>query len=102
MTESRNDQIERRQFFRLDMEKEIVDIFLQDENGQSNQKKIACLNFSQAALKLECDQDLPLQTTVKIVFHAKEAKSQNMFGQVLRCSQKDHGWFEIVLMLARN
>ena len=37
--------IERRQAFRLDMEKELVDIVWTDEQGHQHQKKIACLDF---------------------------------------------------------
>ncbi|MFQ3208834.1 MAG: hypothetical protein ACI9U5_001087 [Colwellia sp.] len=45
MTDSRNDEIERQISFRLDMEKELVEIFWVDEKGQKYNKSITCLDF---------------------------------------------------------
>jgi len=57
MADSSFDESERRSSFRLDMEKELVDIMWQDENGQ----EIICLDFSRGGLKLDCDVALPAQ-----------------------------------------
>ena len=52
MSDSSFDEMERRKSFRLDMEKELVDITWTDESGQLRSKKIACLDFGRGGLKL--------------------------------------------------
>jgi len=102
MTESSSDEVERRQSFRLDMEKELVDIVWLDEQGKEHIKKIACLDFSRGGLKLDCDQILPLQTAVTIVFKSADTNSQKLYGKVLRCIKQENGWYEIALTLDSN
>ena len=102
MTEISIEEMERRQTFRIDMEKEFVDITWQDKIGLQHQKKTVCLNFSQSGLKLECDQEIPEQTIVKVIFKAAETKSRVLIGKALRCTKKEHGWFEIALLLEQN
>ena len=103
MTDSSSDDTdERRQSFRLDMEKELVDIVWKDEQGQEHSKKIVCLDFSRGGLKLDCDQALTLQTPVTIVFKSAHSNSQKLYGKVLRCIKQKNGWFEIALILERN
>ena len=99
MTESSSDETERRQSFRLDMEKELVDIVWSNEQGQELSKKIACLDFSRGGLKLDCDQAIPLQTPVTVVFKSANSNSQKLYGKILRCIKQDNGWFEIALIL---
>jgi c-di-GMP-binding flagellar brake protein YcgR len=99
MTESEQDNEERRQSFRLDMEKEIVDIVWQNDSGEQHAKKIACLDFSRGGLKLDCDQEIVPQTQVTVVFKAADPRSQNLTGKVIRCIKQDNGWFEIALKL---
>lgn len=91
--------IERRQSFRLDMEKELVDIVWSDEDGQEQQKKIACLDFSSGGLKLDCDHAIPLHKSVTVLFKAANPNSQRLFGKVIRCLKQDNGWFELALRL---
>lgn len=103
MAESSSDGIdERRKSFRLDMEKELVDIEWIDEQGLEQSKKIVCLDFSRGGLKLDCDQALVLKTPVTIVFKSAHSNSQKLFGKVLRCIKQKNGWFEIALILERN
>ena len=101
MTDADQDKTndERRQSFRLDMEKELVDIFWQNEQGQQVNQKIVCLDFSKGGLKLDCGQAIPLQTPVTVVFKAADPKSQKMTGRVIRCIQQDSGWFDVALQL---
>ncbi|OUR59495.1 PilZ domain-containing protein [Colwellia sp. 39_35_sub15_T18] len=99
MTDSSFDELERRQSFRLDMEKELVDILWTDEQGQERTKKIACLDFARGGLKLDCDIALPTQTEVIINFKSANANNQKLHGKVLRCIKQDNGWYEIVLTL---
>ncbi|MGL1957666.1 MAG: PilZ domain-containing protein [Colwellia sp.] len=99
MTESSIDEEDRRKSFRLDMEKELVDIVWTDEIGQEITKKIACLDFARGGLRIDCDQALPLNTQVTITFKSASANSQNLYGSVLRCIKQSNGWFEIALRL---
>jgi len=99
MTDSSFDELERRKSFRLDMEKELVDILWTDEQGQERTKKIACLDFARGGLKLDCDIALPTQTKVTIDFKSANANNQKLHGKVLRCIKQDNGWYEIVLIL---
>lgn len=93
------DEIERRRSFRLDMEKELVDILWTDEQGQEHSKKIACLDFSRGGLKLDCDENLPVNAAVTVVFKSASASSQKLYGKVLRSIKQQSGWFEVALTL---
>ena len=99
MSDSSNEEMERRKWFRLDMEKELVDIVWKDENGKEHNKKITCLDFSRGGLKLDCDQDLPINASVTVVFKSAHANSQKLYGKVLRSIKQDNGWFEVALIL---
>ncbi len=96
--ESLNEQ-ERRKHFRIDMEKELVDIQWTDDKGNLIKKKIACLDFSRGGLKLDCDQSIPVKTEVVIIFQSADPRNQRLNGKVLRCLKQDNGWFEIGLSL---
>jgi len=102
MNDSSDSDLERRGSFRLDMEKELVDIRWTDENGQERTKKIICLDFARGGLKLDCDIVLPVQTAVTVVFKSADANTQKLFGKVLRCIKQDSGWFEIALVLDKD
>lgn len=99
MSDITNNEEDRRQSFRLDMEKELVDIVWTDSAGVERQKKIACLDFSRGGLKIDCDQAIEPQSQVTIVFKAANPNSQKLHGRVLRCIKQDNGWFEIALRL---
>jgi hypothetical protein len=102
MTDSSFDESERRSSFRLDMEKELVDIMWVDEHGQEKSKKIICVDFARGGLKLDCDIALPVQTPVTVLFKSASANNQKLYGKVLRCIKQDTGWFEIALGLDNN
>jgi hypothetical protein len=102
MTDSSDGDLERRSSFRLDMEKELVDIMWTDENGKEKSKKIICLDFARGGLKLDCDIALPVQTAVTIVFKSASANNQKLYGKVLRCIKQDNGWFEMALILDKD
>jgi c-di-GMP-binding flagellar brake protein YcgR len=90
---------ERRQSFRLDMEKEFVDILWKNEAGQETNKKIICIDFSKGGLKLDCDQSIPINTQVTIRFKAAAANNQVLSGKIIRCLKQDTGWFELAVQL---
>lgn len=102
MTDSSDNDLERRSSFRLDMEKELVDIVWTDESGQERTKKIACLDFARGGVRVDCDMELPVQTAVTIVFKSASANNQKLSGKVLRCLQQDNGWFEMALVLDKD
>jgi len=99
MTDSANIDDERRQSFRIDMEKELVDISWTDEKGNKQQRKIVCLDFSRGGLKVDCDQAIPISSNIEILFKAAHPTSQTLKGIVLRCIQGDSGWYHIALQL---
>jgi hypothetical protein len=102
MSDSSDDDQERRSSFRLDMEKELIDIMWTDESGQERSKKIVCLDFARGGLKLDCDIALPVQAAVTVVFKSANENSQKLFGKVLRCIEQDNGWFEVALILDKD
>lgn len=102
MTDSSDSDLERRSSFRLDMEKELVDIMWVDNTGQERVKKIICLDFARGGLKLDCDIALPVQTAVTIVFKSASANNQKLYGKVLRCIKQDNGWYEMALVLDKD
>ena len=102
MNDNSDSGVERRSSFRLDMEKEFVDILWTDENGLEQSKKIVCLDFSRGGLKLDCDISFPVNTAVVVHFKAASANSQKLSGKVLRCVKQENGWFEVALILDKN
>lgn len=90
---------ERRQSFRLDMEKELVDIIWTDSEGRKREKKIACLDFSKGGLRVDCDHEIELQTDATVIFKAASPNSRKLGGRVIRCVKQDNGWYEIALRL---
>jgi hypothetical protein len=101
MKVSNEKKTDRRQFFRLDMEKELIDITWQDKGVDKN-KKIACFNFSRGGVKIDCDEPIPVSVTLTITFKAAAPKSQILKGKVLRCLKQKNGWFEIALILGTS
>jgi hypothetical protein len=94
-----SEENERRQSFRIDMEKELIDIVWTDDYGHEQCKKIVCLDFSRGGLKLDCDCAIGVNTQVTIIFKAANPNSQKLTGKVLRSIQQDNGWFEIGIQL---
>lgn len=99
MKDNSDGDLERRSSFRLDMEKELVDIMWTDENGQERTKKIICVDFARGGLKLDCDIVLPEKTPVTVVFKSANVNNQKLYCKVLRCIKQDSGWFEIALVI---
>ncbi|MBO9489986.1 PilZ domain-containing protein [Endozoicomonas sp. G2_1] len=92
-----SDDDERRQSFRLDMEKELIDLSWQDAEGHVQVKKTACLDFARGGIKVDCDQSIEVGTEVAVTFKAHEAQSQRLSAQVIRCALQDNGWYHIAL-----
>ena len=92
-------EIERRGAFRLDMEKELVDVSWTDGGGQPFKRKITCVDFSRTGVRLDSDQEIPLETVMRVTFKASHPDSRAVTGKVIRCLEQDNGWFEIALQL---
>ena len=99
MADDNEKDAERRQSFRLDMEKELVDISWENEIGQTINKKIVCVDFSKGGLKLDCDQSIPINTQVTIRFRAAATNNQIITGKIIRCLKQNTGWFELAVKL---
>jgi hypothetical protein len=99
LNKSIEDKNERRQSFRLDMEKELVDILWVNDQQQQVQRKITCLDFSRSGLKLDCDTLIPLHTEVTVIFKATHPNSKSLYAKVIRCIEQETGYFEIALRL---
>jgi len=102
MTESGNDEIDRRNSFRLDMEKEMVDISWTNDVNQERIKKVACIDFARGGLKIDFDEPLPLGIKVDVIFRSTETKSKILPAKVLRCIKQDNGWYEVALLLDKD
>ena len=96
---SMKDNSERRQFFRIDMEEELVDIIWQDEDGVEQRKKITCLDFSRGGVRADCDDEIPPNTSTTVIFQAADPSSQQLHGKVLRCIKQPSGSYQIALKL---
>ena len=99
MTDSSNHEIERRQSFRLDMEKELVTVSWADENGRQWSKSLACLDFSRGGARIDCDMAISEGSDATITFKANTPDKQTFQCQVVRCSEQPTGWYEIAFTL---
>ncbi|NMP33098.1 PilZ domain-containing protein [Thalassotalea sp. M1531] len=98
MSESSNHEIERRTSFRLDMEKELIDVTWQDNSGQQFTKKVACLDFSKGGVRIDSDIAMQVDTPVTVIFKGNSPQRQELQGKVLRCIKQDTGWFEVAFI----
>jgi len=99
MSESSNFDKERRESFRLDMEKELIDVKWTDSSGRSQLKKVACRDFSKGGLRIDCDVEIEQGTRVEIIIQATSRKPQLLNARVIRCKQLENGWFEVAFLL---
>ena len=99
MSENELNGVERRKSFRLDMEEELIDIFWKNEKGVEESRKIACLDFSRGGVRIDCDVEIPVNVLVKVLFQAADPASQSLHGKVIRCIEKQNGFYEIALKL---
>ena len=100
MTDSSNHEIERRQSYRLDMEKELVSVSWTDDAGREWQKTLACLDFSRGGVRVDCDMAIAEDSQVSLTFKANTPEQQTFQCRVLRCIEQPNGWYEIAFALA--
>jgi len=99
MSDDHSPEIERRKHFRLDMEKEMIDITWTSEDNQEVNKKVVCIDFSRGGAKIDCDYAIPVNTVVTLIFRQAAPQSQKLQAKVIRCVKQDTGWFDIGLLL---
>lgn len=99
MSEASVSQVERRQYFRIDMEEEMVDISWHDQSGQEQTKRIQCLDFSRGGLRVDCKDEIPPHTEATVIFQAADPNSRHLYCRVLRCIKQPSGFFQIALKL---
>lgn len=100
MSDSSNHEIERRQSFRLDMEKELIDIQWTDDAGRTIKKKLACRDFSKSGLRIDSDVEIAVGTQVTVIIKSNTKQSQTLLAKVIRCLQQDNGWYEVAFKLS--
>jgi hypothetical protein len=100
MTESANHEHDRRQSFRIDMEKELIDLMWCNDQGQQQQLQLTCLDFSRGGVRVECEQMIALDTEVTVIFNATHPNARKLVASVLRCQPTTTGTFEIALRMA--
>ena len=99
MSDSSMQDSERRQFFRIDMEEELIDIIWQDQTGEDYRKQITCLDFSRGGVRADCQDEIPINTNVTVIFKAADPRSQRLHAKVLRCVKQTSGCYQIALKL---
>lgn len=100
MSDSNQFEIDRRAHFRLDMEKEFIDIAWTDDAGNARVKRVACLDFSQGGLRVDSDMPLPEKLEVSVIFKPSTPYEQVLKGQVYRCMEQPTGWYEVAFIMA--
>lgn len=100
MTDSANSENERRQSFRIDMEKELIDFSWVEADGSKQQQKIECMDFSRGGLRINLDRAIAVDTKAMVVFNAEHPRSQQLTAVVIRCHLIDDGSYDIALKLA--
>ncbi|MDN3652610.1 PilZ domain-containing protein [Thalassotalea ponticola] len=95
MSEPNIDPIERRQFFRIDMEGELVNLAWHDAEGQAHQVKCKCEDFSRGGLRIEYDYAIAVGTVVDFKFQADHPESRNLTAKVIRCIELPNGRYSM-------
>ncbi|TLU67634.1 PilZ domain-containing protein [Thalassotalea litorea] len=99
MSNSEQSLSERRQYFRIDMEYETVDLLWRDEEGQAHKVKSVCLDFSRGGLRIEHEFAITEDTEVSICFQADHPESQTLVAKVVRCIELTGNRFSIGLQM---
>lgn len=99
MMEITDEVIERRKDFRIDMEEELVDIEWTDSSGNINNERIQCIDFSKGGLKIQFNQDLPVNALATFTFQKAHPNSQILKAQVIRSIKHEAGDFHVALRM---
>lgn len=95
MSSPEQETIDRRQNFRIDMEKEAVDLLWRDAEGQSHKVTSICADFSRSGLRIEHEFAIVPDTQVNFRFQAEHPDSKPLTAKVVRCVELPTGKFSI-------
>jgi len=88
---------DRRKSARLDMEQQLVQISWINGNGATITRDVKCVDVSQGGVQVELDCAIDIGKLVVIVFHPHKSHFKSYETEVLRCTQQQHGWFNLGL-----
>ena len=94
------ENIERRQNFRIDMERELVNISWHDSDGQAHKLQCSCEDFSKGGLRIEHDFAIAIDTVVEFKFQADHPESRFLPAKVVRCIELQNGKFSLGFQMA--
>ncbi|NMP16455.1 MULTISPECIES: PilZ domain-containing protein [unclassified Thalassotalea] len=95
MSETNIEPIERRQFFRIDMEGELVNVTWRDADGQAHKVKCICADFSKGGLRIEYDYPIAVGTVVDFKFQEDHPESRTLQAKVIRCIETKDAIYSI-------
>ncbi len=89
---------ERRSSLRLDMENELVAIFIKNSQGEEKIKYVSCLDISNGGISINNDEPLEVGSFIKIQTNPRDESCPAYSVKVLRCNVQDSGWYNIGLI----
>jgi len=101
MTDNAQNEQDRRQYFRIDMEQELIDIAWIDQQEKQQHQQLVCLDFSKGGIRIESAQTIALGTAVNVTFQA-DVNNQPLITRVLRCQRSTSGQFDIALRITNK
>jgi hypothetical protein len=88
--------IEQRRSLRLDMEKELIGLEWQCENGNIIKRQAMCIDVSNGGLKVNIDRPINTEKPVKVTFRDKQGTTNSIYAKVIRETEV-HDWFDVAM-----
>lgn len=102
MSEPNDEAIERRESLRLDMEKELVNVIWQDEQGNELSTKCICVDISRQGMQLNFDREIKEGSEIFVQFSTNDVNAKKWPVKVLRCHLSINGWYLLGLQMIRS
>lgn len=93
--------IEKRRSLRLDMEKELIGLEWQCEDGKIIKRQAMCIDVSNGGLKVNIDRPIITNQPVKVTFRDKLGASNHFYATVLRESEV-HDWYDVAMVFVEQ
>lgn len=93
-----NDEKERRSSLRLDMENELVAIFITNSHGVEKIKNVSCIDISNGGISINNDEPIAIDTLLKLQTNPRDKACPTYPVKVIRCDIQDSGWYNIGLI----
>lgn len=93
-SEEMNSQ-ERRSSLRLDMESELVVIYLKNAAGVEKEKHVTCVDISNGGLAVNSDEAIEIGSLIKVKTNPQDTDCPIYNAKVLRCDVQGTGWYNI-------